>query len=1040
MSTRLSSMKTNCVAKELKHRLLNCRFSTIYNITKSQFLLKFIVTGSAIVASEICPASMASLQKRLVIIEPGFRIHTTSYEWEKTAAVSQFSMLARTELKNTRISNVFQLGFDRIVIITLTGREKTRYLVSELYGKGNLLILDEAFTILATSSRYADTPLGAVYQREPRPRSSPVSTIDFRETLEEALERAAGRRGRGAAARGALNQAFDIGGLGSAILKLCGFGSNTKAKAVLSSGEDRLELLRKTIKAVCLRVEDVLSAPAPCKGRIYYSPPVQLEFLVETTPQEKETLLKAARIKECQPMHLPSSLADLGIEGDATLEELESEEFPSFLDALDAYFTLAATARAARVRQQAVSKALGRAKHLSDDVHRRSYALRERAEEERCQGRALEQSHVEAELVITTLREAVRKGRQWDRIQKWLSQQQDGGSGLVNLISELRLDRNEIVLRLPLAPQDVQPDTTPGSADTSVNDTSDGAVSEDDDDLAAWDSLLREDRGMTAVTCDLSLGALANARKHFQAARDSDAKAGRTDSHAAKVSADASKRADETVVDTLQQTKQSLVAFQRTRRPLWFERFRWFISSDGLLVLSGKDAQSNELLVRRVLEKNDLFLHADAHGAAVTLIKAPHGAKEDWIPPQQTLLEAGCAAGSHSRAWDDGSPCRSYFVRASQVSKSAPSGLSLPTGSFMVRGQRRYLPPQPLHLGAAVIWRHGYRPAVSERDPWRIAYGPNGAALTAAAAAGADLWEEGKGAPGAGAPIVRAMQGRKTKQHSSEQQQKKQRRQERKEAKKERRGRIRAQQAAARARRALKDGLDPEAIDIAPRSPQMHCTPELPVASTPLMERLCLTCGRLQADHDCPERVMHEKQSSLLVPPSMFTLGSSPFEALGDQAPPARRKKGPAGEDAARDDDDEPDADGGSSTLAAVHALTFERPGESVEGLPPLPMIMIGPSTALSRAPLRVGLVPGHMKRGKAIKLIMRVFSNQRGPSAPSTLELHLLGGINQDLLVPLLPAMVTVSGHGVGRIIASQKQDARKQRAAKKKKAKKKD
>jgi len=42
----------------------------------------------------------------------------------------------------------------------------------------------------------------------------------------------------------------------------------------------------------------------------------------------------------------------------------------------------------------------------------------------------------------------------------------------------------------------------------------------------------------------------------------------------------------------------------------WFEQFRWFISSDGFLVIGGRDAQSNEDIVKKYLEKRDIFFHA----------------------------------------------------------------------------------------------------------------------------------------------------------------------------------------------------------------------------------------------------------------------------------------------------------------------------------------------------------------------------------------------------------------------------------------------
>lgn len=46
-----------------------------------------------------------------------------------------------------------------------------------------------------------------------------------------------------------------------------------------------------------------------------------------------------------------------------------------------------------------------------------------------------------------------------------------------------------------------------------------------------------------------------------------------------------------------------------------------------------------------------------------------------------------------------------WYVQASQVSKSAPSGEFLPTGSFMIRGKKNFLYPQRLEMSLAMTFR-----------------------------------------------------------------------------------------------------------------------------------------------------------------------------------------------------------------------------------------------------------------------------------------------------------------------------------------------
>ena len=53
-----------------------------------------------------------------------------------------------------------------------------------------------------------------------------------------------------------------------------------------------------------------------------------------------------------------------------------------------------------------------------------------------------------------------------------------------------------------------------------------------------------------------------------------------------------------------------------TRKPYWFEKFDWFISSENYLIISGKNAQQNEELVKTYLGKRDVYVHSEMAGSA----------------------------------------------------------------------------------------------------------------------------------------------------------------------------------------------------------------------------------------------------------------------------------------------------------------------------------------------------------------------------------------------------------------------------------------
>ena len=76
------------------------------------------------------------------------------------------------------------------------------------------------------------------------------------------------------------------------------------------------------------------------------------------------------------------------------------------------------------------------------------------------------------------------------------------------------------------------------------------------------------------------------------------------------------------------------------------------------------------------------------------------------VPPK-TLNEAGQMAVCYSAAWESKVVTSAYWVESSQVSKTAPTGEYLTTGSFMIRGKKNYLPPSHLILGFGILFKLG---------------------------------------------------------------------------------------------------------------------------------------------------------------------------------------------------------------------------------------------------------------------------------------------------------------------------------------------
>ncbi len=122
----------------------------------------------------------------------------------------------------------------------------------------------------------------------------------------------------------------------------------------------------------------------------------------------------------------------------------------------------------------------------------------------------------------------------------------------------------------------------------------------------------------------------------------------------------------------------------------WFERYRWFISSNGNIVIGGKDSKTNEIVVKKYLKEGDRYAHADIQGAPSIVIKSKNIDNEKISITIETLDEACIFAASFSKAWKQFAEAQSYWVLPEQVSKTAQSGEFVPKGAFIIRGKRNY--------------------------------------------------------------------------------------------------------------------------------------------------------------------------------------------------------------------------------------------------------------------------------------------------------------------------------------------------------------
>ena len=138
------------------------------------------------------------------------------------------------------------------------------------------------------------------------------------------------------------------------------------------------------------------------------------------------------------------------------------------------------------------------------------------------------------------------------------------------------------------------------------------------------------------------------------------------------------------------------------RKPHWFERFRWFLSSEGAIVIGGKDASSNDVMVRRNLKDGDVYVHADLQGAASVIVK--HPAPGDPAISEISLREAGQWAVAYSKAWRAGlASASAFWVTPEQVSKAGASGEFVARGAWAIHGTKHLLGDLPLEIALGPV-------------------------------------------------------------------------------------------------------------------------------------------------------------------------------------------------------------------------------------------------------------------------------------------------------------------------------------------------
>ncbi|KAI9500098.1 fibronectin-binding protein A N-terminus-domain-containing protein [Coemansia spiralis] len=662
MKQRFSSLDVRAIVTALQQRIVGLRLQGIYDVNSKTFLFKFTKPD----------------HKELVLVESGIRLHTTDYIRDKSITPSSFCMKLRKHLKARRLTAVRQFGLDRVVdfefgVAAGPHNEGTYHVLCEFYASGNIILTNYQYQILAllrvvhleNEPGYA---VGKTYSLSSAREIELVSKDELIDWLKKAGPKDNLKR-----------HLATFGAYGPALSEHVILRAKLNASLRVATSLD-LDPQSPQIISLVDAYSEAYNIVQKLKTTVY---PGYITFL----PQKDDAVGGEELFDDFGPW---------------LFEQFRSKtykEYASFADAADVFFS---NIEAQKLKTKAYNQehAAERKLEAIKNEHKgrvEALELAHRKTEE--QARRIEMNLEFVDQAIMIIRQAVAAGMDWKELEDLISDQKDQGNPVAERILKLNLSINQITLELD---------------DPDDWDESDSSDAEDEDGAKGFS-------GPMAVDVDIFETAFANAQRYYNSRRQAGIKHAKT----VAISSQALQSAEKKIKADLKANKITSTVSQQ-RKAFWFEKFSWFVSSDGYLVLAGHDMQQNELLVKRHLRPGDAYVHADMHGAASVIVKnkyaaAPEAASAmdkaavgegkrksestaEAIPPS-TLFQAGIMSVCQSRAWDAKIVTSAWWVEAHQVSKTAPTGEYLSTGSFMIRGKKRFLPPTQLVYGFGFSFR-----------------------------------------------------------------------------------------------------------------------------------------------------------------------------------------------------------------------------------------------------------------------------------------------------------------------------------------------
>ncbi|MDS0283187.1 ribosome rescue protein RqcH [Haloarcula onubensis] len=557
-----------------------------------------------------------------------------------------FAMMLRNRLSGADLVRVEQFEFDRILELEFDREDGKTTVVAELFGDGNLAVLDghgEVVDCLETVRLKSRTVAPGTPYEFPSARFNPL-TVDYDGFV-------ARIRDSDADLVRTLATQLNFGGLYGE--ELCTRAGIDYHEAVEDLTDDQLERLYEVVSEFATVLRE-----GPLDPRVYYAD-VDGETDEDGEPERRRVDATPVALEE--------------------YEHRYSQRFETFNAALDDYFYNFQ-------REEEVEGGGTTRPDFESEIQKYEHIIRQQqeaiddfeadAQAEREKAELLYARYDLVDDVLSTVQSARAEDVPWDDIEAKFREGAERGIPAAEAV--VGVDGSEGTVTLDIDGTRVTVD-----ADTGVEKNA--------------DALYKEAKRIEGKK-EGAQAAIEDTREDLEAVKERRDQWSADDGDAG--SGDREDEADEEPTDWLAEPSIPI-----RKNEQWYEQFRWFRTSDGYLVLGGRDADDNEQLVQKYLERGDKFFHAQAHGGPVTVLKAtgPSEAAKEVDFPQSSLDQAAQFAVSYSSVWKDGKFAGDvYMVDPDQVSKTPESGEYLEKGGFAVRGDRTYFEDTPVGVAVGI--------------------------------------------------------------------------------------------------------------------------------------------------------------------------------------------------------------------------------------------------------------------------------------------------------------------------------------------------